>query len=201
MIILSHEQYSPEWWAAHIGRPSVSMFGKIVTSEGKKSTSWWPTVYKFAAELNMGHLEEAGYQNEDMARGTLLEAEARDAYEFIYDVSVYQVGGVFRDEQRLWMCSPDGIYDTTGLEIKCPRAGTHTGYCFKGVLPTDYKPQVYGSLWICDELERWAFFSYHPELKPFRIIVNRQDEGYKVYSEALEKFMPEFIRNIAEVAK
>ena len=33
------------------------------------------------------------------------------------------------------------------------------------------------------------------------ITVTREDDGYKVYSAALEKYMPEFIRNVAEVAK
>ena len=39
MIILDHEQGSDEWFAARLGRPSASMFNKLITSTGKPSTS------------------------------------------------------------------------------------------------------------------------------------------------------------------
>ena len=39
MIILDHEQGSPEWLAARLGKPSASMFSKLITATGKPSSS------------------------------------------------------------------------------------------------------------------------------------------------------------------
>jgi hypothetical protein len=39
MIILNDEQGSPEWLASRLGRPSASMFGKLITGSGKPSSS------------------------------------------------------------------------------------------------------------------------------------------------------------------
>ena len=39
MIILDHEQGTEEWFAARLGKPSASNFGKLITATGKPSTS------------------------------------------------------------------------------------------------------------------------------------------------------------------
>jgi len=39
VIILDHEQGSPEWLAARLGKPSASMFNKLITQTGKPSSS------------------------------------------------------------------------------------------------------------------------------------------------------------------
>jgi hypothetical protein len=39
MIILDHEQGSPEWLAARLGKPSASCFSRLITNSGKPSSS------------------------------------------------------------------------------------------------------------------------------------------------------------------
>ena len=39
MIILDHEQGTEEWLAARRGKPSASMFSKLITMTGKPSSS------------------------------------------------------------------------------------------------------------------------------------------------------------------
>lgn len=199
MIIVNCEQYSPEWWELRLGKPTASTFSKIVTSTGKKSTSWKDMAYKFAAELERGKADET-FRSEAMKRGSEMEDEAREFYAFSYDEKVEQVGLVFANEKRLWSCSPDGLMPKRGLEIKCPTPGVHKKYSYEGKLPTTYKPQVYGSLWICDEVDEWDFFSYHPDMEPFLITVDRDDKGYKTYVEAIEKHLPEFVADVKRIA-
>lgn len=200
MIIETFEQYSKAWWEGRRGLPTASSFSKIVSSTGKKSASWKEYAFKKAAEIETGKVEKT-YKSKDMDRGTELEPEARENYEFITDIKMEQVGMVFRDEKKLWACSPDGLnLDVKkGLEIKCPIASTHKKYCYENRVPTEYKPQVYGSLWICDEIETWDFMSYHPDMKPFIITVTRDDEDYKNYIKALSKYLPEVVDFITAI--
>jgi len=201
VVVETISQYSELWWQGRRGLPTASQFGKLVTSTGKKSTSWKAYAFKKAAEIETGKTEDT-FKSDSMQRGTDLEPEARKAYSFITGIEMEQVGMVFSDEKKLWLCSPDGINveKKKGLEIKCPIAGTHKKYCYYKTLPIEYKPQVFGSLWICDELETWDFMSYHPDMKPFIITIDRENEEYKTYVKSLEKYLPEvsdFIKKVA----
>ena len=202
MIVKTFEQYSPKYWACKLGKISSSVFAKFVTSTGKKSASWKQEAYKLAAEIEIGRREET-YQNDAMAYGLKMEDEARHSFMFMSGIVVEEVGLVFPDEDELWCCSPDGlsIDRKHGLEIKCPTPGVHASYIYENQIPTKYKPQVYGSLLICDELEDYNFFSYHPDMKPFRITVDRDNEEYKLYAAALEKYLPPAVKFIQEVTE
>lgn len=195
-------QGSDEWFSAKLGKPSSSNFGKIVTATGKKSAQWNAYAYKLAAEIRTGKHEES-YSNQNMENGLLLEDGARQSYSFIKGVDIIEVGLVYPNENKAYSCSPDGleIDFKSGLEIKNPIASTQMKYLHKKVLPNDYKPQVYGSLYICDEVEFWDFFSHHEDLNPFMIRVTRDDEGYKKYVEALDKYLPEFIKQVKHIAE
>lgn len=197
MKIINLEQRSDEWFEYRYGRPSASKFNKIVTSTGQKSKTWQEYAIKCASEAVAGKTEES-YQSKDMQRGIELEPEARNVYEFIMGFESGECGLVSNDAETI-VCSPDGLYPNVGLEIKCPIGTTHAKYLLKGVLPTDYKHQVYGCLWLCDELEYWDFFSYHPDFKNLLVRTTREDDGYKTYSEALEKYMPEFLKDVSEI--
>ena len=118
MIVELFPQYSPEWWAARVGIPTASNFDKIITSTGKKSSSWKPYSYKKAAEIETGKIEDT-YTSRSMLRGLELEPLARMDYCFITGIDVEEVGIVYPDEKKLWSCSPDGLSLTykKGLEI------------------------------------------------------------------------------------
>ena len=73
------------------------------------------------------------------------------------------------------------------LELKCPREDTHLLYLARGVLPTDYKAQVQGQLWVTGRA--WVdFMSYCPELPPFLIRV----EPDPTFQAALDDHIPTF---------
>lgn len=181
MRIITAEQRSAEWFAARLGVPSASQFGKVVTPTGKRSTQVDGYLNKLVAEILTGKSDQQE-PNEAMTRGTELEPEARAYYELIGG-PVVETGFVIHDDG--FGCSPDGLVGDTGLlEIKCPLAHTHVEYLRENALPGLYVPQVQGQLLVTGR--EWCdFLSYHPDMKPLLIRVERDEQFIKVLHEAL----------------
>ena len=186
MIVLDCEQMDNEWWQAHVGTPSASNFSKILTPIGKPSASAKDYMYQLAGEVLTGKKTET-YHNAVMQRGIEMEAEARTLYELMFDIEVQQVGLIYPDEQRKYCCSPDGIMDEMGIEIKCPLIHTHVSYLMAGKIPTIYIPQVQGSMLVTG-FKRWDFMSYYPGLKPLVVEVKRDDKYCDLLANALDSF-------------
>lgn len=204
MIISDCIQLSEEWLAEHAGIPGASSMDKIITSTGKRSTQRKGYMYKLASEALLGVREE-GYTNPIMDEGTAREEESRDCFSFLYDVEVHQVGMCYRDEQKKYLCSPDGLEKNSagwaaGLEMKNPLAKTHVEYLDKGVLPTKYFVQVQSSLFITG-LPKWYFFSYVPGLDPFVIDVLPDLEFHEVLEKELDTFCLELAQMIKRIKK
>jgi len=192
MRIDQNEQGSPEWLAARLGIPSASMFAKIVTTKGIWSASADAYINQLVAERLTGEREEV-FQSHHMLRGTELEPDARDLYSLMSDAEVTEVGFCLHDTLAAG-CSPDGLIgDEGGLEIKAPAPATHVEYLRGGVLPSKYKQQVMGCLWITGR-EWWDFVSYHPTMKPLIVRVERDEE----YIAALEKCVTKAVNLIEE---
>jgi len=187
MIKLDVEQGSPEWFAARCGIPTASNFNKIFTSKGEKSASAKGYMNTLIAESLTG--EKTSFNpTKWMKRGTDLEDEARNAYEFITDSEVETIGLVYRDENKKVSCSPDGgLLSLKGLEIKCPSPGVHVSYLLGQKLPTEYVQQVQGSMWVTG-LQEWDFMSYHPGMKPFIITVPRNERLMVAIEEIIGDF-------------
>jgi len=192
MRIDQNEQGSPEWLAARLGIPSASMFAKIVTTKGAWSTSADTYINQLVAERLTGEREEV-FQSHHMIRGTELEPDARDLYSLMTDSEVTEVGFCLHDTLAAG-CSPDGLIgEDGGLEIKCPAPSTHVEYLRGGVLPSKYKQQVMGCLWITGR-EWWDFVSYHPTMKPLIVRVERDEE----YIAALENCVTKAVHLIEQ---
>ena len=192
MRIDQNEQGSFEWLAARLGIPSASMFAKIVTTKGAWSTSADTYINQLVAERLTGEREEV-FQSHHMIRGTELEPDARDLYSLMTNSEVIEVGFCLHDTLAAG-CSPDGLIgEDGGLEIKCPAPSTHVEYLRGGVLPSKYKQQVMGCLWITGR-EWWDFVSYHPTMKPLIVRVERDEE----YIAALEKCVTKAVNLIDE---
>jgi len=176
MIIVDVEQGSPEWHQARLGIPTASDFKRLVTPTGKPSTQINGYVNELVAESLMGK-KLSGVETFDMQRGTQLEPQARAWYEFHTDQIVNEVGFVLRDDRQVG-CSPDGLTEFSGLEIKCPKADKQIGHLLLGGLPPEYMPQIQGCLWIC-ERDKWDFVSYHEELPGVLHTVGRDEKLIK----------------------
>ena len=193
MIKHTHEQYSPEWWAARRGVPSASNYGKIITPKGWKiavgAQTYADTLVAEKYDPLYG-VDTERYASKEMRAGTLAEPKHREWYELTRDVEVEEVGFCTTDaisEHTLFGCSPDGLVgDDGGLEIKRPQPHTQVKYLREGGVPAEYLPQVHGSLAVTGR-KWWDFLSLCPGLPPLLVRVE-PDEKTEQLIEALQSF-------------
>lgn len=190
IVVNDFEQGSPEWFAARAGIPSASCFDKIVTSTGARSSQRKAYLYQLVGERMLGTKAET-YTTAAMERGIELEAQARGLYEMVYGTSVYTVAMCYKDDEKKFSCSPDGLIGhEKGLEIKCPLLHTHVEYMHKGKLPTKYLVQVQGSLLVTG-MSSWDFVSYFPGMDLFKVTVEPDIDFHKKLESELGKFCDE----------
>lgn len=172
-IIKDLIQGSDEWLKIRLGVATASNFSKIITSTGEPSK----TLSTYALELASEKLltePDSFYQNDDMIRGNELEGEAREKYQEFTFNAVDEVGFMSRGDYGY---SPDGTIgdDADGglIEIKCPKATTHTKYLADDKMPTAYIAQVQGGMFVSGR--KWCdFVSYHPNFKePNNLFIKR----------------------------
>ena len=186
MIVLDCEQGSTEWIRSRLGVPSASMFSKIVTTKGAWSTQADGYINQLIAELLTGETTEVKV-TEWMQRGTDLEPFARNFYSLMSGNEVQEVGFCKHDTLETGV-SPDGLIIGTegGLEIKCPTPATHIAYLRAGVLPSKYKQQVQGCMWVTGR-DWWDFMSYHERMPALIVRVERDDDYIKLLAEEVSK--------------
>ena len=177
MRISTAIQGTTDWLTQRIGVVTASNFSKVFTTAGKVSTSRDGLINQLIAE-NLLQKPTDTFKSEAMQRGNDLEPEARAVAELMLNVDIEEVGLIKMDDYEIG-CSVDGLFNDTGIEIKCPNASTHIAYLRKGKLPTIYTQQVQGAMLILDLSEYW-FLSYHPDLEPLLIKVKRDDKLLKL---------------------
>ena len=200
MKILTCEQRSDEWFAARMGRPTASGAAKILTSQGKKSTTWKAYMHELIAERR-GHELPRFEPNAAMLEGIDREAESQAAYSFIKGFEVREVGLVIHDT----LCasaSPDGlIYKDDvllhGLELKNPNPGTFIGEMLAKKVPAKYIPQIHMSMAVAG-LDRWDYGCYLPNEEPLIHEVYR-DEYTATFEQALTDFCGELEKICADL--
>lgn len=195
LITLDCEQGSEEWLQARLGIPTATGFENIVTVTGKKSSAQIKYMAELIEESIIG-LQDESFKSRFMERGNQLEPLARSAYEFITGNAVTQVGGVYLDENKEVMVSPDGLIPELkkGLEIKCPKMSTHIRYLLEGGVPSEYIIQVQANLWVTG-YDTWDFVSYCPEYQkqPLYIFTAHRDQALMT---AFNKLIPQFLNTL-----
>jgi hypothetical protein len=169
------QQGSAAWLELRAGIPTASNFHRILTPSGQPSKQATDYLHGLLAEKMMGHpIQE--HVTLWMARGADLEAEAVQFYEFQREVETVRLGFCTNDAGTIG-ASPDRLVGNEGLlEIKVPKDSTHVGYLLAEPVSEAYFPQIQGQLWIAER--QWLdLLSYHPELPPALIRVER-DEAY-----------------------
>lgn len=188
MKIIDCVQGTPEWLSLRTGIITASRLDRLVTPrKGELSKSATALRNDLLAERLIGMPLDAG-DNQWMARGKAMEAEARAWYEFEFDVSVIQAGFCLSDDGRFG-CSPDGLVggdDDGGLEIKCPGAGQHVGYLLSRNMD-DYRCQVQGALLLTGR-RWWDIVSFSPCIPPVVIRCQRDQAFIDKLASAIEAF-------------
>ena len=201
MIIIDHEQYSPEWWSERIKKPTASNFNKIVTTTGSPSISADDYIYQLSIENITNKYAGKEFSSFAMKRGLALEPEARDLFALIYDVEVRQVGMIYQDEQKKCSASPDGLFDDTGLEIYCPESAS-AGYCFtnpdKAIKHAKKYQQIQGTMFI-GGFKRYFFMCYFPDMSPLIIEVKRDEKFISALAKELDSFVMKMILTIRKI--
>lgn len=162
-------QGTEAWRAARLGRPTSSMFHKIITPKTMQlSASARGYAFQLVAERILKRPPEDTISDlQWLERGRELEPSAVSLYEFEHEVTTVPGGFITTDDEAVG-CSPDRLLPDQrgGLEVKCPKPENHLAYLVDG-FGESYIPQVMGQLWIA-ELDWVDRISYHPELPPVR---------------------------------
>jgi hypothetical protein len=197
MIIVELEQGSESWFKEKLGKPSASNISKILTNEGKPSKQREGYLYELAAQIITGKYEEV-YKNPAMEQGNEREQESRNYLEVVLGVNIKKTGVIYKDERKLFLCSPDGIAENEsfGAELKNPLGKTQVKYLLDGTLPSEYFGQVQMSLYVTG-LPYWWFLSYVPLMNPLMIKV----EPDKAYQEILANELNKFCQELEETVK
>lgn len=177
MIIHNFEQGSEAWFNVRLGRFTGTRMKKLQSA--KSTASYQDVIANVAAEIITGEREET-YTDANMQRGIDMEPEASQCYSELFDIELQEIGFCEPDNDIKYHdyvgVSPDRfIGGDGGLEIKCPKVNTYLKYIKAKVLPSEYRWQVQGCLFITGR-KWWDFMAYYPRLKPFIIRVYPDSE-------------------------
>lgn len=192
MIVHNVSQRTVDWARLHVGIPTASGFGNLLTPEFKIREGEMPRSYLHLkiAEAWRG-CPVIDLNTFSVEQGDIVEGEARPFFELETNQKVREVGFITTDDGKVG-CSPDGLIgDDCGLEIKCPSVQMHVKYLFDDVLPREYAAQVHGSMYVTG-FSQWTFLSYRRDFPPFIIQVERDDSIIAKIGEALERFYENF---------
>lgn len=187
MIIHECIQGSAQWSRLRMGRPTASCFDRILTAGGKPSTQAQGYLRHLIAEMIMRRPLDSP-KTSWMERGTEMEGEAAAFYELLNDVELQSVGFCTTDDGTIG-ASPDRVVqgDEGLVEIKVPAPQTHVGYLLYRDVDKDYRVQLQGQLYVTGR--QWVdIISYHPEMPPAVVRVERDEEYIEKLAAALAAF-------------
>jgi len=202
MIIYECEQHSEAWHEARLGRVTGTRFKNLMSKES--TASYQDLLTNIACEIITGRAED-NYVSPTMEKGIETEPEARKEYENSFDTEIRQVGFIIPDEGNKyhdWIgVSPDGLtYDNGMIEIKCPLMKTHFEYIEGGKLPSEYRYQVQGQLFVTG-LEYCDFVSYCEGMKLFVIRVFPDVELFAEFEQRVDKAIEAILNKIETYKK
>lgn len=185
-------QGSSQWLKLRAGIPTASEFNRLVTPKWAIKKGDGPQTFlceKLAEKWTGAPLPQVGGFGA-LEQGTILEEEALPFFELTTGREIKRVGFITTDDGRIG-CSPDGLLDGGGIEIKCPAAHTHVSYLLDGVVPDEYMAQVHGAMLVTGA-ESWEFMSYRRNFPPLHVTVKRDEEIQSVLKLALNTFFERF---------
>ena len=187
MIIFNIEQQSEAWHEVRCGRVTGTRFKALMA--GESTQTYKDLITNLACEIITKRAEET-YSNAQMEHGIETEPDARKEYESYFSCEVKQVGFITPDEDNKyhnWIgISPDGVTEDNGMiEIKCPMMRTHLEYIEANKLPSEYRYQVQGQLFVTG-FDYCDFMSFVEGMKPFIIRVLPDKDLFAKFEERLD---------------
>ena len=189
-------QGSDEWLQARAGVATASHFSDILAKGrgGGEAVGRKDYRYKLAAERLTGFYIQSGWTSADMQWGIDNEPVAAIDFSLEMSLSVKEVGFIKLDYLEAGASLDRLVGDNQLLEIKCPKTSNHVQYKEKNELPSKYKAQVQGQLWI-SERESGYFMSYDPRLpgslNKMIVKVERDEDYIQMLAGEVEQFLTE----------
>ncbi len=178
MIITDHPQGSKEWIEERLGVPSASNFKKIVNKNGERSKQRFGYMYQLAGEIITGE-QHKGYYGKQMELGNEREDESRSYFELTRGLEVKQVGFCYKDDNKLFGASPDGLINSyAGFESKNAEPHLQAQRIVEGWNDTDHHRQVQGCMLVSGR-NLWYLVSYCRGMKQVVLEIKRDDDFIK----------------------
>lgn len=177
-IILEGRQRTPEWHQAKCGVISGTRFAAAMA--GRDTAARANLIADLAVERVYGVAEdEDRYVSPAMQHGIDIEDEAFAWYAFGTDEPVMQAMFVLHGAYSFIGVSPDLLVGGNGMaQVKCPERSAHVELICKRKLPSKYRWQVQGEMWVCGR--GWSdFVSYHKVIGGEVLRVMRDDAAIK----------------------
>lgn len=188
--IFEGDQGDEAWFRHRAGLPTASMFGTVLAKGrgGAPSKGRADYMQRLAREIITGKPHEPTFSNVHTERGHAHEDRAREVYCYVKGVEVRRVSFVRNGNIG---CSPDSLVgEDGGLEIKCPTEDIQKKRIALQKLPTEYKAQVQGCMYVCG-CDFWDWVSYCDGLEPVILRIHRDDSYIGKLAEALAIFNDE----------
>lgn len=197
------EQGSTEWFAARCGKVTASRLADMLARTQK---DWGASRRNYAAELVVERLtgiKSGIYVNTEMQWGLDQEPHARNAYAFLQDAEVVQVGFIDHPKIAMTGASPDGLVGTDGLlEIKCPNTANHISTLLTGDIREKYMLQMQWQI-ECTERQWCDFVSFDPrmpaEMQFYCKRIERNESMIEMIKREVQIFLKEVDSTIANL--
>lgn len=196
----SFKQNTEEWLMARLGIPTASAFDRIIGKMGKKSSQRDAYMEKLAGERITQQPDTDGFSSPDTQRGHLLEPASCSVFEMTHKVKLLHPGIVYKDEKKLFSCSPDGLIEgrEEGFETKARKLTASVHHLRTGNIDAKEYVQVQGSMLVTG-YKVWHLCGYHPGLKYFHKIIEADEKYLAILEDALLDFCYDLDRLEEEV--
>lgn len=170
------QQRSEEWYRVRAGKITGSRFSRAMAD--RSSDTYAGLISELVAERRAGRSKDGGYVNEAMQWGIKHELAARNWYVRQHGHHVRKVGFVVHPAHDFVGVSPDGLVGDVGLiEIKCPQPKGFKQVMSTRQMPSRYRWQVQGQLWVC-QCEWLDFVCFHPPAQGIAIRVDGDEDDF-----------------------
>ena len=194
------KQLSPEWFAAKRGCLGAS---RIADATARTKSGWGASRANIMSQLICERLtgESApSFTTPAMQHGIDTEPQARDAYCFLNDVEVEEVGFIPHPTIEWTGASPDGVVGEGLIEIKCQNTATHIEYLLSGKIPLKYVKQMQWQM-ACTERQWCDYVAFDPRLPmELQMKVERVKRDEDMITQ-LEVYVADFITEMKEKLK
>jgi len=154
------EQGSNEWHAVRAGVLTASNADKILMKKGTQGRQTYMSSL-IAQICTCKAPEEMPFKA--LEHGKLYESVARDALSVSLGfVDIKEIAFMFKDESLRVGVSPDGLFDNTIIELKCPlNAENYFNFAAFDTSKSAWEKQCQFQMWATGA-ERHIFAQYHP---------------------------------------